>query len=218
MRDPVNAAENYDNRHGCEGEAYPFLVNGECVSESIAESIALNQLVGDSESQDQEDGEEQAHPFAVKPVLHVVGRAAVERILAATFVELGQCRLDECRGGSEQCHYPHPEHCPWAAHAYCRGHSGQVSCADPAGERNRECLERTDFPVPDFICVAVHRTFLTDRPVHYHPPHILQQPELHSADADSEINCAENEKNNDHIGPQPVIDAVDDSEKLTHKL
>ncbi len=57
--------------------------------------------------------------------------AAVERVLL--LVELGQGGFDECRGGPQQRHNPHPEHGTGAARRDGCHHAHQVSHTDTAG-------------------------------------------------------------------------------------
>ena len=102
--------------------------------EGIAEGIALHYLVGHAKGNGDEYGKEDAHPLAVKTVLHVIGRTSVEGVCPTLLVQLGQGGLDKGRCGTKEGHHPHPEHGPGTAHEDGGGHTGQIARTDTAGQ------------------------------------------------------------------------------------
>ena len=133
-RDAFHASEDDDKGGQREGGTYPAAVNGKGVGEGIAEGIALHYLVGHAKGNGDEYGKEDAHPLAVKTVLHVIGGTSVEGVCPTLLVQLGQGGLDKGRCGTKEGHHPHPEHGPGTAHEDGGGHTGQIARTDTAGQ------------------------------------------------------------------------------------
>ena len=82
-------------------------------------------------------------PFGPQTIFNVIHRSADPVAVAVFFpVVNGQRYFGEFGAHAQQGGYPHPEDGAWSADGNCPGNSGNISCADSAGKRSADCLER----------------------------------------------------------------------------
>ena len=81
-------------------------------------------------SEEQENGEEHAHPAHAKAARHIPGRAAAQLIIGiALFIELGQRALGETGRHADKRRDPHPEDRARSASGEGKCHARQVATA-----------------------------------------------------------------------------------------
>ena len=135
-----------DDEEGHDGENHGDISRAETPSrtQGVAKRVALHNLVGDAETEGDEHGKEDAHPSAVKSVLHIIGRTTVKGVFSLSLVKLCQGGFHKCCAGAKQCHNPHPEDRAWTANGNGACHTGKVACAYAAAQADGKGLERVD--------------------------------------------------------------------------
>ena len=199
----VDASEDDGKRQQCQSGSHVRHRDIEGVGDGIAKRVALHNLVGKSEPVDDETGKERSHPGLLQAEPHVIGRSAVETLLAAPLEELCQRGLHERRACSEQSHYPHPEHGSRAAHEDGARHSRQVARAHSRRETDGKGLEGGYLPFADALDWFVAGA----EKVSYHRG---QHRELHTTKVPSEIERTTHEHRDDNVGPQPVAKRIEE--------
>ena len=157
-RNALYASEDDDQRHDSEYHGHTGRVVAPGRAQSVTEGVALHNLVGNAKTKGDETGKKHAHPAAVKAVLHIVGRATIEGVLALTLEQLGQRGLHEGRTGSQQGHYPHPEDSTRTTNGNCTGHTCQIACTHTATQAHGKSLERIDMAPAIALCVPEDRS------------------------------------------------------------
>ena len=201
--DALYATEDDGERY--QGQAYAHIQLGymEYAANGIAQRVALHYLVGQPESVDDEGGKQDTHPGTLQAELHVVGRPAVEAVRPPPLEELGECRLHECCACSEQRHHPHPEDRSGAAHEDGARHASQIARPHTAGETDGKGLEGRYLLVAYLLEGVVRRLKqILD--------HGGQHGELHSPQVPCEVERAAHEHRDDHVGPQPFAQIVEE--------
>ena len=142
----MDAAEDDGKRQQSQTAGHRSHGDVEGICDGIAKRVALHNLVGKAEAVDDEAGKQHAHPRTLQAELHVVGRSAVETLLAASLEELCQRGFHEGCAGSQQSHHPHPEHGSRTAHEDGTCHTCQVACAHSRREADGKGLEGSNLP------------------------------------------------------------------------
>lgn len=93
------------------------------------------QVVAHDVGEEHKAREKDADPAFAERCLYVIGRSAVGMScdIVMAFVNLGEGRFYECRGGAEDGDDPHPENGARAAEANGRRYADDVSSADAGG-------------------------------------------------------------------------------------
>ena len=206
-RDAFHATKDDDQGGQRKHSAYPTAVERKGVGKSITESIALHNLVGHAKGDSDKHCKENAHPLAVKSILHVVGRTSEEGVRATPFVQLRQGSLNESRSGTEESHHPHPKHSTWTAYKDGRRHTRQIARPHTAGQRDCKGLKRA-YLAPFTLLARLSRFLITtteDRLAHHDAKHVAPQAELHSVNPYGKEEGTKYQDCNDHIPPQIVI-------------
>nr|DAL56230.1 MAG TPA_asm: hypothetical protein [Caudoviricetes sp.] len=206
--DAVDAAEDDEERERGEPDADPVRIEPEGPLPCGADRVALHRVEGKPERYGDQHGEQHAHPPFSEPVLHIVGRAADVGVAAAAFVELRKGRFDEGARGPHEGDDPHPEDRSGTADDDRRGHAGQVARADAAGQRYGEGLERGDVALAPG-CAS--------RRLAQHADHLAQHAELHAACPQGEPHGTAEQRRNQHMAPQNVVDAADPAGQSLHR-
>ena len=158
--------------------------------------IALNRIESKAESNRYQHGKNHSHPSFLQSFLHIICRSADIGVLAPCLEQLGQSGLDKCTAGSEQGDNPHPEYSTRTAYSYCSGHTGKVSRAHPACQRNGKCLKRRNM-----LLVAVDFNGRVAKQSY----HLANHAKLHKPRLDTEPHGTAQEHGNQDVSPQNII-------------
>ena len=206
-RNAVDTAEDDQQRQCRDGGADPEVIQPEGALPGGADRVALHGVEGEAEGYGDQHGEQHAHPALSESVLHVVGRATDEGVLSAAFVELCEGRFDKGARGAQQGDDPHPEDRPGASDDDGRGHACEIARADAARQRHSEGLERRNVPL-----AAGPRS----RRFAQHAEHLPHHPELHAPGTQGEPHGAAEQRRNQDVTPEDVVQAGDPAVECLH--
>jgi hypothetical protein len=111
----------------------------------FGDGVALHRVVSETKSDRNEYGKSYSPRFGTNAVKYVVCGAATEvSVSIVNFEKLSQGRFDEGRRSAEKCNNPHPKNGSGATEHNGGSNSGKIAGADTAGNRDHECLKRTN--------------------------------------------------------------------------
>ncbi|SST09767.1 Uncharacterised protein [Acinetobacter baumannii] len=198
-RDGTQAAEDDQRGEDHHGDAADPGRHAEGALHGTGDGIGLHRVEDETEGDDQEDREQDAHPARAQALLHVVGRAATElALVVANLEQLGQGRLDEAGRHPHQGDRPHPEHRAGTAERDRYRHAGDVAGTDPRRQRGAERLERGDSRVVRLAAALEHAEGMTEVAE-------LDQPQAHG-----EVQAATDQQPDEDLAPDKAVEQVDD--------
>ncbi len=185
--DGTDAAEDHHaaQQHQADADVQRLQMEGD--GGGLGDGVGLYGVEHQTERDDQEDGEQHAHPAHAETFFHVIGRAtAVVAVIVFGFVELSQRAFHKGGGHADKRHHPHPEDGAGAAGGEGNGDAGQVTGADARRQRGTERLKRGDAGAVAFIAVFQHRE------------HVAEVAKLDKAGTQREVDAGAEQQINQH--------------------
>ena len=116
--------------------------NVECIVQCVCHGVGLHGIEDEPVGEQQEQGEEHAHPAHAQSARHIPGGPAAELPVSVTFfVELCQRAFGKAARHADNRRNPHPEHRAGAADGNRQRHACQVTAADARGQADAQHLE-----------------------------------------------------------------------------
>ena len=189
-----------DRRHGSGGSVRC----GDVICQGGRGVEGLQSVESEGEAQDQQDGEDDAEPTLAQSLFDVVGRTAQEAaVLLLHLPDLRQSGFDECRGGADNGHCPHPEDRAGAAGGDSGCNAGDIARADTGCGGNHHRLEGAD----GLLAIVVLLLGQAGE-------HILDEADLHAAGAEREVHACHDEHDHEDIGVHEAVDHTSDLNEL----
>ena len=202
LSDTRNAAEDDECRQNAENCCRDNWLNTKCTFDGKSNRVGLYRVVDKAERNGNQNGKELGNARLLECILDVVGRAAVEGVIAARqFVDLSERALDKTGSAADKGDDPHPEDGTRAAGNDCDSHTSNVADTDTGRCADAEGLERAYGLALGLLADAFRQQ----------ADHLGQHAQLDEFCRQREPETAADENRNEYIRPKDVVDLIDNS-------